>query len=126
MEYEKIRLEVADGLATLTFARPEVSNARDVPALNETLDAFFVLERRDDVGFYFVSRADEVIISRAYRISSGEVEAAVVEHPEVLEAAAIGVPDEEIGQRVKVVAALKPGFEPSEQLAEEIKKTARR
>lgn len=50
MDYEKIKLEVSDGLATLTFARPEVSNALDIPALNEALDALFVLERRDDVG----------------------------------------------------------------------------
>ena len=49
-DYDNIRLEVSDGLATLTFARPHVSNALDIPALKETLDAFYVIERREDVG----------------------------------------------------------------------------
>jgi acetyl-CoA synthetase len=84
------------------------------------------LAYRDEDGyFWFVSRADEVILSRAYRISPGEVEAAVLEHPAVLEAAAIGVPDEEIGQRVKAFVVLKPDQQPAEALADEIKESVR-
>lgn len=49
-DYENIRLEIEDGLATITFARPHVSNALDIPALKETLDAIYRVEARDDVG----------------------------------------------------------------------------
>jgi len=49
-DYDTIRLDVSDGLATLTFARPQFSNALDIPALKETLDALYVIEARDDVG----------------------------------------------------------------------------
>jgi acetyl-CoA synthetase len=79
------------------------------------------LVTRDDDGYlWYVARADDVIITRAYRVSPGEVEGAAMMHPEVLEAAAIGVPDEIIGQRVKVFVSLRPRFPPSEDLAAEI------
>ncbi|MGH9038977.1 MAG: AMP-binding enzyme, partial [Acidimicrobiia bacterium] len=84
------------------------------------------LVTRDEDGYlWYVSRADDVILTRAYRVSPGEVEAATMDHPTVLESAAIGVPDEMIGQRVKVFVALKPGHEPSDALAAEIIETVR-
>jgi acyl-coenzyme A synthetase/AMP-(fatty) acid ligase len=81
---------------------------------------------RDEDGYlWYVGRADDVILTRAYRVSPGEVEAATMEHPAVLESAAVGVPDEMIGQRVKVFIVLKPDHEPSDGLAEEITETVR-
>ncbi|MGI9110666.1 MAG: acyl-CoA synthetase [Gaiellaceae bacterium] len=79
------------------------------------------LAHRDENGyFWFHSRADDMILSRAYRISPGEVESATMEHPDVLESGVVGVPDPELGQRVRAYVVLKPGREPSDELADEI------
>ncbi len=84
------------------------------------------LARRDEDGyFWFHSRADDVIISRAYRIAPGEVESATMQHPQVLESGVIGVADDELGQRVKAYVVLKPGCSATDELAEEIRGTVR-
>ncbi|HKV55812.1 MAG TPA: AMP-binding protein, partial [Candidatus Binataceae bacterium] len=75
----------------------------------------------DDDGYYwYVARADDLIKSRAYLISPKEVESALLEHPAILEAAVVGIPDRAIGHRVKAFVALKPGNEPSDDLASRI------
>jgi acetyl-CoA synthetase len=51
--------------------------------------------------FYHAGRADDVIISAGWTMSAVEIEDAVLKHPDVLEAAAIGVADEVRGQVVK-------------------------
>jgi len=64
--------------------------------------------RRDAEGyFWYVSRADDMIISSGYNIGAPEVENALLTHPDVAEAAVIGVPDEERGQIVKAFVVLK-------------------
>jgi acetyl-CoA synthetase/medium-chain acyl-CoA synthetase len=59
--------------------------------------------------FWFVGRADDVIISAGYRIGPFEVESALVEHPDVLEAAAVAAPDPDRGSIVKAYVVLRPG-----------------
>ena len=59
--------------------------------------------------FWFVGRADDVIISAGYRIGPFEVESALVEHPAVLEAAAVAAPDPDRGAVVKAYVVLRPG-----------------
>lgn len=79
------------------------------------------LTYRDADGyFWYVSRTDDLILSRGYRISPGEVEAALVQHPAVREAAVIGVPDQLFGQRVKAHVVLKSGWAASEALSTKI------
>jgi acyl-coenzyme A synthetase/AMP-(fatty) acid ligase len=74
--------------------------------------------REDDDGyFWFEGRTDDVIISAGYRIGPFEVESALVAHPAVAEAAAVGAPDELRGQVVRAVVVLQPGHEPSDTLA---------
>jgi len=65
----------------------------------------------DEYGDYlFLGRRDNQIKSRGYRIELGEIEAALLSHPGVREAAAIAIPDEQIGARIKaIVAAHEPG-----------------
>ena len=70
--------------------------------------------------FWFVSRADDVIISAGYRIGPFEVESVIMEHPAVKETACIGVPDAERGQVVKAFIVLAPHYEPDDQLRAEI------
>ncbi len=84
--------------------------------------------RRDEDGYYwFVARADDMIVSSGYNIAGPEVEAALALHPDVEECAVIGWPDPERGQIVKAVVVPKPGAVPSPELAkalqEHIKQT---
>ena len=61
----------------------------------------------DEDGFvYFVDRKDDVIVTAGHNVSSTEVEAALLEHPAVLLAAAVGLPHPLLGQ--VVVAAVQP------------------
>src|SRR5207247_3513760 len=58
--------------------------------------------RQDEDGYiWYEGRADDVIISAGYRIGPFEVESACIEHPAVLEAAAVASPDEQKGMVVK-------------------------
>ena len=76
---------------------------------------------RDEDGYlWFVGRADDVIVSAAYRIGPFEVESALLEHPAVAESAVVGVPDLDRGEIVKAFVVLRPGHEPSSRLAAEL------
>ncbi|MCP9485729.1 MAG: enoyl-CoA hydratase/isomerase family protein [Gaiellaceae bacterium MAG52_C11] len=59
MEYDRISLDVADGVATLTFTLPEVANALDIDALQEVMDALYRIEKRDDVGALVLTGAGD-------------------------------------------------------------------
>jgi acetyl-CoA synthetase/medium-chain acyl-CoA synthetase len=65
--------------------------------------------RDEDGYFWFVGRDDDVIISAGYRIGPFEVESALVEHPDVVEAAAVAAPDPDRGAVVKAFVVLRPG-----------------
>jgi len=81
---------------------------------------------RDENGYiWFEGRSDDVIISAGYRIGPFEVEEAVIGHPAIAESAAVGKPDEERGEIVKAYAVLTGGYEPSEELIEEIQEHAK-
>ncbi len=67
--------------------------------------------------FWFTGRADDVILSAAYRIGPFEVESALLEHPAVAESAVVGKPDAERGQIVKAFVVLRPDAVASEKLA---------
>jgi acetyl-CoA synthetase len=79
----------------------------------------------EDGYFWYAGRADDVIISAGYRIGPFEVESACVEHPAVLEAAAVASPDPQRGNVVKAFIVLSQGHEPSDQVADEIKRFVR-
>ncbi len=57
----------------------------------------------------FLGRARELIVRGGFKISPADVEGIVTEHPKVLEAAAVGTPDERLGERVCVVVVPVPG-----------------
>jgi acyl-coenzyme A synthetase/AMP-(fatty) acid ligase len=82
---------------------------------------------KDDDGYiWFVGRADDVIISAAYRIGPFEVESALLEHRAVAEAAVVGKPDPERGQIVKAFVVLAAGHEPSDELNNQIQEHVKR
>ena len=69
----------------------------------------------DEDGYIFiVDRAKDMIISGGENIYSTQVEAAIHQHPAVLESAVFGIPDAEWGESVKAVVVLKPGMSATE------------
>ncbi len=70
--------------------------------------------------FWFVGRDDDVINTAGHLVGPFEIESALLEHPAVAESAAIGKPDPLNMEVVKAFVALKPGFEPSDELDLEI------
>ena len=66
-------------------------------------------QKDEDGYFWFVGRADDVIISAGYRIGPFEVESALIEHPDVLEAAAVAAPDPDRGSIVMAYVVLAAG-----------------
>jgi acetyl-CoA synthetase len=78
------------------------------------------LARIDDDGYFYHSgRADDAIISAGWTMSAVEVESTLLKHPDVKEAAAIGVPDPTRGQVVK--AFIVTSRSPSDLFVEELK-----
>jgi acetyl-CoA synthetase len=75
-----------------------------------------VASRDADGWWWFVGRADDVIKSAGHLIGPFEVESALMEHPAVIEAGVIGVPDPVAGEVVKAFVTLRPGYQPSEDL----------
>ena len=84
------------------------------------------LARKDKDGhFWFVGRADDVIKSSGHLIGPFEVESVLMEHPAVLEAAVVGIPDQIAGEHVKGFAVLKRNFTATESLRSDIMSFAR-
>ena len=82
---------------------------------------------QDEDGYlYFVGRADDVILSAAYRIGPFEVESALLEHEAVVESAVVASPDEIRGSVVKAFVVLAPGFEPSDELTRQLQAHVKR
>ncbi len=74
------------------------------------------LVRRDEEGFiYVVDRKKDMIISGGENIYSAEVEAVLLTHPKIKEAAVIGVPDPKWGEAVKAFVVLAPGKKATEE-----------
>jgi len=78
--------------------------------------------RRDEDGYYWViGRVDDVIKVSGYRLGTAEIESALVSHPAVAEAAAIGLPHDVKGHAIHTYVILKTGIEKSEKLIEELR-----
>jgi acetyl-CoA synthetase len=78
--------------------------------------------RMDEDGYYWIiGRIDDVIKVSGYRLGSAEIESALVSHPAVAEAAAIGLPDDLRGNAIHVTVILKEGSVGNDKLAEELK-----
>ncbi|MDP3715260.1 MAG: long-chain fatty acid--CoA ligase, partial [Burkholderiales bacterium] len=66
----------------------------------------------DEDGFVFVTgRIKELIIKGGENIAPREIDEALLKHPAVLEAAAVGIPDPNYGQEIMACVILKPGTE---------------
>ncbi|HSS04440.1 MAG TPA: AMP-binding protein [Solirubrobacterales bacterium] len=84
------------------------------------------LVREEEGGhLWFEGRGDDVIVSSGYRIGPVEVEAALLAHPAVAEAAAVSAPDPERGAVVRAIVVLRDR-KPSEDLARELQEHCKR
>jgi acetyl-CoA synthetase len=87
-------------------------------------DVYFVgdASRRDDDGYYWViGRVDDVLNVSGHRMSTAEIESAIVSYSKVAEAAVIGQQDEDTGQTVAAFVTLEGDLEGSDELIEEIR-----
>ena len=84
----------------------EIGSVLDAEGWFPTRDLAFI----DDAGYLFIQgRSDDTIIRGGENIAPAEVEAVLQSHPSVEEAAVVGVPDVEWGQRVAAFVVLRPG-----------------
>lgn len=86
---------------------------------NLTGDTFW---QDDDGRFHFAARSDDIILSSGYNIAGPDVEAALLAHPDVLECAVIGVPDDERGQIVQAHVVLAKGALPDQATVERLQR----
>ncbi len=78
--------------------------------------------RRDEDGYFWImGRIDDVINVSGHRLSTMEVESALVAHPKVAEAAVVGRPDEIKGQAISAFVTLQSGHRASDKLREELR-----
>jgi acetyl-CoA synthetase len=76
----------------------------------------------DDEGYlWLLGRVDDVMNISGHRISTAEVESALVDHPAVAEAAVVGANDDVTGQAIVGYVILRGGNEPSDELREEVR-----
>jgi acetyl-CoA synthetase len=79
----------------------------------------------EDGYFWFVGRKDDVIKTSGHLVGPFEVESLLMEHPAVLEAAVIGLPDPVAGEIIKGYVVLKSGFTQDEKMRSDILAYAR-
>jgi acetyl-CoA synthetase len=78
--------------------------------------------RHDPDGYFWVlGRVDDVINVSGHRLSTAEVESAIVSHPKVAEAAVIGQSDEDTGQAICAFVTLEGGYEGNDEMVEELR-----
>jgi long-chain acyl-CoA synthetase len=97
-------IATGDNISPGYFNDPEESAQKFIAGSLHTGD----LAKVDEDGFiYVVDRKSDFIKSLGHRVSSQEIEARILQIPEVVTAAAIGVPDELLGEAIRVFVTLK-------------------
>jgi len=78
--------------------------------------------KRDEDGyFWLLGRVDDVMNVSGHRLSTTEIESALVSHPAVAEAAVVGGPDAVTGEAINCFVILRKGTEPSDELAKALR-----
>ncbi len=70
---------------------------------------FDYMKLADDGHLYFVDRTADIIKYKGYRVSASEIETVLQDHPAVIAACVVGVPDAKSGERIKAIVVLKEG-----------------
>ncbi len=83
--------------------------------------------RRDEDGYYWITgRIDDVLNVSGHRLGTAEIESALVEHPQIAEAAVVGMPHDIKGQGIYAYVVLNSGASVSPAMVEEAKETVRK
>lgn len=117
-----------DSVGTIWFRAPPVGRFEyfgDEKKTQSSYDGDWFTMRdmgyQDEAGYVFLTgRTSELIISGGVNIYPAEIDAVLLMHPSVADAAAVGVPNEEFGEEVRAVVQLAPGSAASEALAREL------
>jgi acetyl-CoA synthetase len=131
-EHEGKPVEGGQGLLVLTRPWPSMLRTlyREEERFVETYFSRFGKQtylvgdaaRRDADGYFWViGRIDDVVNVSGHRLSTAEVESAIVAHEKVAEAAVIGQSDEDTGQAICAFVTLRGSTEPSDELIEEVR-----
>ncbi|EER39745.1 acetyl-coenzyme A synthetase [Histoplasma capsulatum H143] len=127
---EEIKGNDVEGV--LAIKQPWPSMARTVwGAHKRYMDTYFNIYKdfyftgdgagRDHDGYYWIrGRVDDVVNVSGHRLSTAEIEAALIEHSAVAEAAVVGIADELTGQAVNAFVALKTTSDNIEQLRKDL------
>jgi long-chain acyl-CoA synthetase len=117
----EVRIADADerGVGEVQFRGPSVIRGywNDADATAKAVDGEGWLSTGDlgyldgDGDLFLVDRMTEMIIRGGYNIYPREVEEVLYQHPGVLEAAVVGVPDEVLGEDVAAIVVARPGVE---------------
>lgn len=107
-----------DSTAACYWNKHEKSKATMIGDWINTDDKFF---RDPDGYFFYVGRSNDMLKVGGIWVSPIEVESCIMEHPDVLECAVVGMHDEKELIKPKAYVTLKSGVQPSDQLAEDIK-----
>jgi acetyl-CoA synthetase len=90
----------------------------DIPGVYFTGDG----AREDKDGYFWImGRVDDVLNVSGHRLSTMEIESALVAHPKVAEAAVVGRPDDMKGQAVSAFVTLEGGSKPTPELKDELR-----
>jgi acetyl-CoA synthetase len=84
-----------------------------------------VVINHGDGSYSFTGRDDDIISTAGYRVGPADVESTLLEHPAVAESGVVGKPDESRGSIIKAYVVIKPQYDPSTELAEELKQLVR-
>jgi acetyl-CoA synthetase len=85
------------------------------------------LGRTDATGkFWYEGRIDDVICTAGYRVGPGEIEECLLAHLSVALSAAVGIPDELLGEAIHAFGVLADGHTQSDELAAELQRHVRR
>lgn len=98
----------SDPMVTAYVNKPEETAAAFVELEGRTWYRTADVMRTDADGhLYFVDRTVDTIKHKGYRVSASEIESVLQEHPAVVAACVVGVPDEKVGERIKAYVVLK-------------------
>lgn len=122
----------------LAFKKPWPSMARTVWGTHQRyMETYLTVYRgyyftgdgagRDHEGYYWIrGRVDDVVNVSGHRLSTAEIEAALIHHPSVAEAAVVGITDELTGQAVNAFVSIKDTYTNSPELRKELVTQVRR
>ena len=109
-----------EGATAFTYYNDEAKTAESRDATGQRSTVGDVGHVDDDGYLYLTDRKTYMIISGGVNIYPQEAENLLVTHDKVLDAAVIGVPNEDLGEEVKAVVQVVPGVEPGPELEQEL------